>query len=98
MLIESGKMMDRYVPIIFPDELTHSIVAGIMLLSPELKGFKVRSAGSITIGATIIGKTFETECSGWSETLGLQSHPEDAKIIKFYDYGGKFGQFVPSMR
>jgi len=97
MLAHSSENMDRFMPIIFPDELTHAIVAAIMLCSPELEGFAVRSAGSIQLGGTIMGKHFPTICDGWSETLNLQSHPEDAKIISLYEYGGKFGQFLPGL-
>lgn len=95
MFQKSTTLMDHFIPIIFPDELTHAVVAAIMQCSPELEGFAVRSAGSITIGGKIMGRQFETYCSGSSETLGLQFHPDDDKIIKLYEYGGKFGQFLP---
>lgn len=97
MFQKSTTLMDHFVPIIFPDELTHAVIAAIVACSPELEGFAVRSAGSIQLGGTIMGKTFQTICDGWSETLDLKSHPDDAKIISLYEYGGKFGQFLPGM-
>lgn len=97
MFVKSSNLLDHFVPIIFPDELTHSVIATIVLCSPELDGFHVRSAGSIQLGGTLMGKTFPTICDGWSETLDLKSHPDDAKIISLYEYGGKFGQFMPGL-
>lgn len=97
MFQKSITLMDHFVPIIFPDELTHAVVAAIMQCSPELEGFAVRSAGSIQIGGVIMGKAFPTICDGWSETLNLHSHADDAKIISLYEYGGKFGQFMPGL-
>lgn len=98
MFQKSTTEMNHFIPIIFPDELTHAIVAAIIQCSPELEGFAVRSAGSIQIGGTIMGHAFQTLCDGGSETLNLQSHADDAKIIALYEYGGKFGQFLPGMR
>lgn len=97
MFHKNAHNLDHYIPIIFPDDLTHLIVATIMQCSPELEGFKVRSAGSVQLGGTIMGRHFKTICDGWSETLNLHSHADDARIITLYEYGGKFGQFVPAL-
>lgn len=58
-------------PILFPDYVPHKAVS--VELSHVL-GQKIKSAGFVSIGETV-------ETSGHSESLGVSSNPDDAKII-----------------
>ena len=75
--------MVKKVPIIFPDFLTHVEVSNSMCASPEIKQFDsviVSSAGFVS------SLDLDVTCTGGSETLKLSANPEDAEIIKMYDY------------
>ena len=71
------------VPIIFPNFMVHMFVAkyvaGLLIREhkhdPEIT---VSSAGSIELG--------EVFCSGESETCKVKSDPEDAELIKYFEY------------
>lgn len=67
------------LPVIFPEVMTHSVVAESvihMMLMEEGKDVKVVSAGSIAMKAC---------CSGKSETLGIASHEDDSMYVTFND-------------
>lgn len=74
--------IDRDVPVIFPDQLTHAIVAKHYVAAmkehwPKLK-VSILSAGDYNVTTC--------ECSGKSETLKAVSHPKlDEHIILMYD-------------
>ncbi len=72
--------MTQKIPIIFPNNLTHSLVAEAMLTSEELKDAKPVSAGDLS------SLGFEDVCSGESQTLKLKSHPDDTMLIRMMDY------------
>lgn len=67
------------IPIIFPDRLVHESVASSLLQHEEHKNLKVVSAGSVDIG-------LDCSCYGKSETLKLESRPEDGRVISMYPY------------
>lgn len=66
----------KLVPIIFPDFLVHSMVADA--IKPLISGSVVVSAGDIQMGVY--------NCSGASETLGVESKESDLGVIDTYDY------------
>lgn len=69
--------VSRFVPIIFPDTLSHSDIAKAVL--PFVDKGSVASAGDIDD----IGRV---ECSGGSCTLKMASNPErDSDVIRSYD-------------
>lgn len=76
--------LTRKVPVIFPDSLVHREVAGklMSLLRDEFESVKVASAGSIN------SFDFGGTTHGGSETLKVASDPNDATLIKMYDYFG----------
>jgi hypothetical protein len=69
--------MERLMPVIFPESLTHSIMAECVLKGEELKGGKVVSAGDCKITATT---------SGRSSTLKMKAKATDADVINMHDY------------
>ncbi len=70
----------RKVPFIFPSQLVHSMVAHAVhpLMIAKHDTAKLVSAGE---WSKISG-----EACGFSETLKLESHPDDTLVIKSYDY------------
>ena len=71
----------RVIPIIFPNNLVHSLVAEALaevLEKHSINDAKLFSAGEINI--------IECQCSGKSSTLDLGSHPGDTQAISSYDY------------
>lgn len=95
MFMKTGKEMTHYKPVIFPDECVHSHFAQLLAHAPEMSDFKPRSAGFVTLPLTFKGKSFPLTCHGGSETLKLEHHADDAAIITWYEYGGKFGAPLP---
>lgn len=83
--------LPHYMPFIFPDEGVHAHVAAVVLCLPEMAGFKAVRAGFVTLELTTMGRHFPMTTHGRSETLKLESDPEDARIIKWYEYGGRHG-------
>lgn len=84
---------EKFLPIIFPDELVHSDIAETiksLILSRYRWNIDVSSAGSINIGATT--------CGGKSETLVSASDPSDAKIIQLYDYCHGIADLYPDRK
>lgn len=77
---EGGDFPIAY-PVLFPNNLVHQEVAEALMAGP-LEGFKVRSAGELTSVGKGQGVT------GKSDTIGVQSHPDDERIINMQDYGG----------
>lgn len=73
----------REYPIIFPESLTHSIVAEMLCKSIELRGAKAVAAGSInSISLSTMGN-----CWGHSVSLKLKSRKEkDGHLIQMNDY------------
>jgi hypothetical protein len=71
----------KKVPIIFPDFLCHDSIynALSLVLKSDCKAeSQVCSAGDIIID--------EAQCSGSSETLAVDSNPNDTYTILKYDY------------
>lgn len=69
-------------PVIFPDKMVHSVVfAHLKTVMPgwRAKGVIPYSAGKIE-HLTVFG------LGGESETLGIQSLPDDKRIIETYSY------------
>jgi len=79
---------NQLVPIIFPDTLVHAVVYNSLRRSMVSSyrdlgvevSVEIRSAGFISLTELI--------CYGGSETLGVESHPDDSKIIATFDYQG----------
>ncbi len=82
----------RFIPVIFPRELTHLYVAQAIqaVLTHQNPGAtsRVRSAGEVTLPI----EPGAVSCDGGSETLApegskvLASHKQDADIIRLVDY------------
>lgn len=73
---------EQRVPVIFPEVLNHSDVASaLQFRDPYLRGCPVASAGFLNV--THDGRI---ACHGRSESLGIGSHPDDARIIETYNY------------
>lgn len=74
--------IEKLVPVIFPNELVHQLVERYFRLALQRhwpdSTIEAVSAGDCELGFL--------ECSGKSETLGLSSDPEDAEMIRLYDY------------
>ena len=74
--------MDQRVPVIFPNVLIHRRVSSqlIPLLRESFPDTKVTvvSAGDYNQSTGL--------CSGYSETLGVESDPKDDHIIRTYDH------------
>jgi hypothetical protein len=77
--IEGQKQL---IPIIFPEQLVHELVARYMNVCFVRHGFQTKpvSAGFISVFGT------KLTCSGNSETLKLESKSSDAAVIHNYDY------------
>lgn len=73
----------RYVPLIFPDPLVHAVMAENLThalyqqVDTEVYAVRIVSAGSIND---------QWECYGKSESLRLDSHPDDTDIVRTYGY------------
>lgn len=90
-------MGDREVPIIFPNELVHSYVAGAMQLVVEahdpkkdlrpkqLEGFLERGVAPVVSAGFLEGMATAITM-GESESIGVKSRDEDARIINNYPY------------
>jgi hypothetical protein len=77
--------LDQKMPVIFPGCLNHDVVAEYMrmlFLNHELQARPV-SAGFINLGSSTT--------HGKSETLNLESHPDDASIINTFQYTSGIG-------
>lgn len=72
--------LSRRIPIIFPNSLTHALVAESMLQSEELTGGKVVSAG------TISSLSIDAGCHGESYSCGVKCDVSDDELIHFNDY------------
>jgi hypothetical protein len=83
--------LPHFVPVIFPEELNHIDMAACVMLQETMKGFLPIRAGFVTLELAVMGRTFPMTTHGRSETLKLESDPEDARIIKWYEYGGRHG-------
>jgi len=82
MFETTDKSFVQRIPVIFPNNLVHALVAdytGVALREHGLPT-KVVSAGEITWHADGV------RCSGGSSTLGVRSLPSDARIIEGMDY------------
>jgi hypothetical protein len=73
---------DQLLPIIFPNQLVHALVAEAMIPCLIKHGYPTEpvSAGTVTIFGT------EVTCGGKSETLKLKALPGDAAVIHNHDY------------
>lgn len=93
----------RKLPIIFPDCLVHSLVAGAIQLAVDAMNPKkdlrpqqcerlLRDGSTAVFSAGFIGLGLDVTCHGESESLGgLKSAPADAARIMV----GEAGQFMP---
>ena len=86
--IEGQKQL---IPIIFPKQLVHELVARHMNVCFARHGFQTKpvSAGEVSVFGT------KLTCTGYSETLKLESKPTDAAVIHNYDY--MFGIEAPGV-
>ena len=71
----------RRAPIMFPDFLTHSVVAEAIKAHPLMPGAVVVSAGEFASMDLM-----DVEFSGQSVSLGLKSLPGDDLILPMLDY------------
>lgn len=76
-----GMSLKRYIPVMFPNNLTHSLMRDACLTSEEFKNATIVSAGEFSSL-----DMSDIECHGRSETLGVSFGEEDAAIIRTYDY------------
>src|SRR4029077_13947602 len=77
--------VDRDIPVIFPDEMVHDIVATAMIDAMKKHGWK--NVGVISAGDISFAEAEDITCSGSSETLKKKSRGVyDAKIIYTHDY------------
>ena len=77
LITEHGQKL----PIVFPDALTHSVVAQVMSAAVEICAnakAKVSSAGFVSLGTDV-------EVYGDSESLGIKHVPADASRIMVGD-------------
>jgi len=83
---------EQLIPVIFPKQLVHKLVASAMVPCLRWHGLEAEpaSAGEVTIFGA------EVSCHGQSETLKLQSRPEDAAVIHNHDY--LFGIDMPEQQ
>jgi hypothetical protein len=74
--------VERKIPIVFPNLMVHKIVAAVSypLLQEHWPKAKIElaSAGDFNM--------IDGECSGRSESLGIESQPEDGHVIMNHDY------------
>jgi hypothetical protein len=74
-----GEGLKREVPIVFPNCLTHSLVAQAMVKSEELTGARPIAAGFIDMDANV--------CFGESESLKLKSRDiKDRLLLDTHDF------------
>lgn len=73
------KPLYQLVPVIFPTNMVHSVVAEAVLKTEGMERAKVRSAGELTFG--FLGVT----CYGHSTTLKAKAHRDDGRIINMHD-------------
>jgi len=82
IMIEVEKPVRRRIPIIFPNDMVHAIVAEAILSKAKTMNWqnaKVVSAGDCSV--------MDVECSGHSSTLKLSSDSfKDERIINNIDY------------
>jgi hypothetical protein len=73
---------DQLIPVIFPKQLVHALVAEALIPCLIKHGYpiEIASAGEVTIFGT------EITCHGKSETLKLHADPRDAAVIHNHDY------------
>ena len=87
--------LGRYVPLIFPEVVVHSVAAEyfrwMLNVSLEVNAntISIVSAGFITD---------DFECYGKSESLRLSSYPEDTTIIQCYEYRHGLNYDTPGER
>ena len=75
-----GAPLEQHVPIIFPDQLTHSCMFEAVMRSKDFRRnhVSVVSAGFINLDdCTVYGR---------SETLGVASREQDTETIRNYEY------------
>lgn len=76
----TGSSYETLMPVVFPNNLVHAIVAQAMtraFLEHKMYSRPV-SAGFVTLDGT---------CHGESETLKLKADPRDSHILSMHDYG-----------
>lgn len=70
------------LPFIFPNNLTHSVVAEAMCKAVQQERGKV----PVVISAGYVAPLRAVRTFGDSESLNVKSRPEDAFIVQFHDY------------
>lgn len=80
--VPMGTLVER-MPIMFPNNLVHSIVAEALLAHPTLKHAKVVSAGEFS-SLDLVGVSFH----GKSTSLKLIAREDDDAFLPSLDYGG----------
>lgn len=69
------------IPILFPNQLVHQLVAEKLLEMEGMEGFKVVSAGECS------SMDVSPKCSGRSDTLKVESRGKvDSDLFPMYDY------------
>jgi hypothetical protein len=69
-------------PVIFPDKMVHKDVAAVLRhLQPGWD-----KGGVVAVSAGMIEHITVDGLHGYSETLGLESNPDDASTIDVYSY------------
>ena len=82
IMLEVEEPIHLLLPVVFPNSFVHSEMAKHtigMLHRVHKWDAKVRSAGEFN--------PIDCACSGESETLHLEAHPDDSQIILMHDYG-----------
>ena len=82
IMFEVKEPVHKKVPIIFPDELVHKLVAGALMSVLRRHGWDdicVDSAGSVSVQGALVA-------SGESESLKIKAKDEDTLILNTYQY------------
>lgn len=84
MFAQKAGDLELRLPVIFPNSMVHESVAIAIIRAYAIEGVMLKpvSAGDYN--------PFNGSVSGKSETLDLPSHPDDARVILFCDYGAGF--------
>jgi hypothetical protein len=81
VMLKVYKPVERLVPVIFPDQLVHSVMADALQKVLEQHGWgisTVESAGEVTVEASAT--------IGHSESLGVKACESDKRVINSYGY------------
>lgn len=76
-------MIIRDIPIIFPDELTHSVISEVISNSIIIENETIIQAIPVSAG---FYNAINAKCYGRSISLKLSSREEDTGLIRMNDY------------